>query len=98
MRAVVERVDACSCILEPLIDVPVCLANEVLRVQTAGHPRLVRHDDDRKAGAIERAHRVNGVRKEEEFVETVDEISFFEEGAVAIEKYGAPHNRRTTDA
>jgi hypothetical protein len=97
MRAVVEGVDARASILEALIDVAVRLANEVFRVQTAGDTGLIGYDHYKKSGAVERAHRVDGVGKENEFVETIDEVAFFEEGAIAIEKDGAPHSRRATD-
>ena len=97
MRAVVKSVDARAGILEALIDVAVCLANELFRVQTAGDTGLIGHDHDDEPGAVERAHRVDGVGEENEFVETIDEVAFFEEGAIAIEKDGAPHSRRATD-
>ena len=50
--------------------------------------RLVGHDDDDEAGAVEHAHGVDAVRKEDQPLEPIEIAGLLDEGPVAIEEDG----------
>src|SRR5205809_138790 len=56
--------------------------------------RLVRHDDDEEAGAIQGADRVDGPGKERDVLEAVQVMDVLDHRAVAIEKDGWSHKVR----
>ena len=54
---------------------------------------LIGHDHDEETGAVEHAHGVDAVRKEDQPLEPIEVAGLLDEGSVAIEKDGAPHDR-----
>ena len=91
VRTIVIRVDTCASRRETVADEPVRLLHEHLCEESSCDPRLVRDDDNDESGAIERADRINGPRKERNLIETIEIADISYQRAVPIKKHCGFH-------
>jgi hypothetical protein len=98
VRAIVIRVDARAARRQSRVKAPVRLADERFVELAARNPRLVRNDNDREAGAVEHANRVDGPGIERHAAQRIEIADILDHRAVAIEKDRRFHEVRRVEA
>ena len=73
------------------LDVAMRVFDERLSEEPARDTRLVGHDHDGQAGAIQGADRIDGPRIELDAIDGVEVADVHDHRAVAIEEHGRPH-------